>query len=544
MLGGMQDWPLRVSTIIDHAATAYGRQEVVTRTVEGPIHRTDYATIAGRARRVSAALQRMGVGIGDRIATLAWNTYRHIELWYGIAGAGAVYHTVNPRLSEDQIAWIVNDAEDRMIFTDLCFVPLLEKLHDRVGGDRPVVVLTDRANMPDSPLDLLCYEELIAAEEPGFAWIEVPETAPVGLCYTSGTTGAPKGVLYTHRSNVLHSLTTSAADVLGFRSRSVIMPVVPMFHANAWAIAFSAPMAGAKLVMPGQRLDGPSLCDLIEQEGVTCTAGVPTVWIGLIDEMRRRAFRSETLERIIVGGSACPEWMMESLEREFGLDVVHAWGMTEMSPVGSFGLHKPGMAALDAAARRKLQLKQGAAFYGVEMRILDPEGRELPWDGVSAGRLQVRGCSVVREYFKGAGGDILDAEGWFDTGDLATIDDYGYMQVTDRTKDVIKSGGEWISSVDLENQASGHEEVVEAAAIGIPDDKWGERPLVAAIRTPGSDLCAERLRDWLRPRIARWWLPEQIIFVDSLPHTATGKLDKVTLRRMHAEGRLGTPARS
>jgi acyl-CoA synthetase (AMP-forming)/AMP-acid ligase II len=345
-------------------------------------------------------------------------------------------------------------------------------------------------------------------------------------------------VLYTHRSNVLHALTTSGADVQGFRSRSVILPVVPMFHANAWGIAFSAPMAGARLVMPGCRLDGASLCELIEQEGVTCAAGVPTVWTGLIDEMRRRGFRSDTLERVVVGGSACPEWMLDALEKEFGLEVIHAWGMTEMSPIGSFGLRKPGMETLDEDSRRRLKLKQGAAFYGVEMRTIDEAGRELPRDGVSAGRLQVRGCGVVREYFKGAGGNILDAGGWFDTGDLATLDGYGYIQITDRTKDVIKSGGEWISSVDLENHASGHDEVVEAAAIGVADAKWGERPLVVAVRTPGSDLCADRLREWLRPRIARWWLPERILFVDSLPHTATGKLDKVALRRLHAEGRL------
>lgn len=535
MLGGMQDWPLRVSTIIDHAARAYGRQEVVTRSVEGPIHRTDYATIAGRARQVAASLVRRGIKTGDRVATLAWNTYRHLETWYGIAGAGAIYHTINPRLSEEQIAWIVEDADDRMIFADLTFVPLLERLRDRLG-DRPIVLMTDRAQMPDSPLELICYEELIAAEAPGFAWVDGPETAPVGLCYTSGTTGAPKGVLYTHRSNVLHSLTTSGADVLGFGSRSVILPVVPMFHANAWAIAFSAPMAGAKLVMPGCRLDGASLCDLIEQEGVTCSAGVPTVWIGLIDEMRRRGFRSDTLERVVVGGAACPAWMIEAFEGEFGIDVVHAWGMTELSPVGSFGLWKPGMNALDAEQRRALKLKQGAAFYGIEIRTVDAAGRELPCDGASAGRLQVRGPAVVRQYFKGVGGEILDADGWFDTGDLATLDGYGYVQITDRTKDVIKSGGEWISSVDLENQVACHDEVIEAAAIGIADAKWGERPLVIAVRKPGSAIGADDLRAWLAPRIARWWLPERIVFAAALPHSATGKIDKVALRRLHAEG--------
>ncbi len=542
MKGGMQDWPLRVHTILDHAKRVQGRREVVARTVEGPIHRTSYGEVAARARQVSAALCRMGVAVEDRVATLAWNTHRHLELWYGIAGVGAIYHTVNPRLAEEQIAWIINDADSRLIFADLTFIPILERLRDRCLAGRTVVALTDRAHMPESPLALLCYEELIAAEMPDFRWREVPETAPVGLCYTSGTTGAPKGVVYTHRSTVLHSLTCQGADILGFRATSCVMPIVPMYHANAWSIAFSAPMTGAKLVLPGARMDGASLCDLLDQEGVTCAAGVPTVWIEVINEMRRRSWRPEKLERIVVGGSACPAWMIETFEKEFGVEVIHAWGMTEMSPVGSFAVSTPGMEALDAGERRKMKLKQGASFYGVEMRVIGEDARVLPQDGRSAGRLQVRGCAVVGEYLHGAGGEILDADGWFDTGDLATIDEYGYMQITDRTKDVIKSGGEWISSVDLENIASGHDEVVEAAAIGIADDKWGERPLVIAVRTAGSRLGADELRDYLRPRIARWWLPEQIIFVEALPHTATGKLDKVTLRRLHSEGRLAISA--
>ena len=531
--GGMQDWPLRVSTIIDHAARVHGRQEVVTRTIEGPMHRTNYAEIGRRARQVAAALKRLGVEQGDRIGTLAWNTHRHLEIWYGIAGAGAVYHTLNPRLPEEQIAYIMNDADDRMLFTDLTFVPHLERLRDQCVGKRPIIVMTDRANMPATQLDMLCYEELIAGEDPDFPWIEVPETAPVGLCYTSGTTGAPKGVLYSHRSNVLHSLTTQGADILGFKATTCVLPIVPMFHANAWAIAFSAPMTGAKLVMPGARMDGVSLCDLLDQEGVTCSAGVPTVWMAIIDEMRRRGWRPEKLERVVIGGSACPAWMIETLEKEFGVQVMHAWGMTEMSPVGSFGVTTAGMERLDAGERMALKFKQGAPFYGVEMRLIDDAGTELPHDGSTAGRLQVRGCSVVREYFKGAGGQILDKDGWFDTGDLATIDEYSYMQITDRTKDVIKSGGEWISSVDLENIASGHEDVVEAAAIAIPDAKWSERPMVLAVLKPGSTLTADELRDYLRPRVAKYWLPDAIRFVDALPHTATGKLDKKALRLLH-----------
>jgi len=529
----MQDWPLRVHTILDHAANVHGRQEIVTRSVEGPIHRITYAEVSRRARQVTAALRRLGVQQGDRIATLAWNTWRHVEIWYGIAGAGAIYHTLNPRLTDEQIAYIMNDADDRMLFTDLTFVPQLERLRDSCIGKRQIIVLTDRAHMPQTGLDLLCYEDLIAGEDPETPWMEVAESAPVGLCYTSGTTGAPKGVLYTHRSNVLHSLTVQAAGVLGFNALTSVLPIVPMFHANAWSIAFSAPMAGAKLVMPGARMDGAGLCDLLDQEGVTFSAGVPTVWIEIINEMRRRGWKPDRLERVVIGGSACPEWMISTLEHEFGVEVMHAWGMTEMSPVGSAGIIKPEVAQLDEAGRLQLKLKQGMAIYGVEMRIADDEGRSLPQDGKASGRLMVRGPAVVGEYFKGAGGQVLDEQGWFDTGDLATIDELGYMQITDRTKDVIKSGGEWISSVELENIASGHPEVVEAAAIAIPDEKWAERPMVLAVLREGSQLQPEELRDYLRPRVARWWLPEQIRFVDALPHTATGKLDKKVLRQLY-----------
>jgi acyl-CoA synthetase (AMP-forming)/AMP-acid ligase II len=527
--GGMQDWPLRVTAILDHAARFHGSREIVTRTVEGPLHRSDYRSLATRARQCAASLERIGATAGDRIATFAWNTQRHLELWYAAAGIGAIYHTVNPRLFEDQISYIVNDADDRLIFTDLTFVPLLERLRDRLGNRR-IVVLTDREHMPDSDLDLACYEELIEVGEPDYPWSSGPETQPVGLCYTSGTTGAPKGVVYTHRSSVLHALAIHGRDGMGLRSLSCVMPVVPMYHANAWSLAFSAPLTGAKLVMPGPKLDGASLCDLMESEAVTLTAGVPTVWIDVIEQLRHRRRALPALERILIGGSACPRWILEAFEQEFGVEVLHAWGMTEMSPVGSFASLRAGMEKLDPETRMKEKLKQGAPYFCVEMRVIDEERREVVRDGLTAGSLQVKGPCVVAEYLHGAGGDILSEDGFFDTGDRATIDEFGFMQVIDRNKDIIKSGGEWISSLELENHAACHPEILEAAAIGLPDDKWGERPLLVAVRVSGSAISQTQLLDFLRPKMPRWWLPDAVEFIDAMPHTAAGKINKVVLR--------------
>lgn len=534
--GGMQNWPLLIGTILDHAETFHPRQEVVSRLIEGPLHRTTYAEIGRRARQCGAALKRLGAGEGDRIATLAWNTHRHLEVWYGAGHIGAVYHTVNPRLFDEQIAYIVNDADDRIVLVDLTFIPLLERLRDKCFAGRKLVVLTDRANMPQSSLDLECYEDLLAAEDDSLPRAEIDENAPCGLCYTSGTTGQPKGVLYTHRSNVLHSLMVHGADVLGFTARSVILPVVPMYHANAWTVAFTAPMTGAKLVLPGARIDAESICTLFREEKVTMSAGVPTVWIDAIPRLQEKG--RGTLERVLIGGSAAPRWMVEAFDA-LGIGVSQAWGMTEMSPIGTFTGMRPGMEALGADELMDERLKPGGPMYGVEIRTLDDADNTLPHDGESAGRIQVRGPCIVSEYFNGAGGEQLDGEGFFETGDIGTIDRFGFVAITDRTKDIIKSGGEWISSVELEGEAASHPGIREAAAIGVPHEKWGERPLLAVVRNEGSGTTAQEVKDWLAARVAKWWLPDEVLFIDDMPHTATGKLDKLTLRKRVAEIRGG-----
>ena len=533
--GGMQDWPLRLGTVIDHAARVHGSREVVSRMVEGPIHRTTYAEVALRARKLAAALRRLGVGEGDRVGTLAWNTHRHLEAWYAIPGLGAVCHTINPRLFEEQITYIIEDADDRVIFVDLTFVPMLEKWRDLCLVGRQIVVMTDAAHMPDSSLDLLCYEDLLAGEDGDFAWVKVAETAAAGLCYTSGTTGLPKGVVYTHRSNVLHTMMVHGPDCLAISAQSVVLPIVPMCHANAWTFPISAPMLGAKLVLPGPRLDAASLCDLMRDEGVTMAGGVPSVWIAAL--ARLREVGPGSLTRVLTGGSATPRWLLEGFDA-LGVSVVQAWGMTEMSPVGSVAMQLPEMAAMAGEVLMAQRLKQGAAPYGVELRIVDDAGKELPCDGAAAGRLQARGVAVTNGYFKGAGGNVLDAEGWFDTGDIATIDSMGFVAITDRTKDVIKSGGEWISSIAIEGEASSHPDIREAAAIGVPHVKWGERPLLIAVREAGSVIDEAELLDWLGERMAKWGLPDAVVFVDELPHTATGKLDKLTLRKRFGAGFL------
>ncbi len=531
MFGLMQDWPLLCHRIIDHAATQHAGRQIISRSVEGPIHKTTYAELRARALRVSQRLDREGIRLGDRVATLAWNTWRHMECWYGILGIGAIYHTVNPRLFPDQIAWIVNDAQDRILLTDLTFVPLLESLAGKLPTIERYVVLTDAAHMPKTTLkNAVAYEDWIASVDGDFAFLDLDENTAAGMCYTSGTTGHPKGVVYSHRSNVLHSMMASTADAMGVSSRDVVMPVVPMFHANCWGMALTGPMNGATMVMPGPRMDGASIYELLNDYRVTCTAAVPTVWLMLLQHLESTGSTLPYLNRVVIGGSACPRAMTKKFQENYGVDVIHAWGMTEMSPLGSLCTLKPEYVDLDGEGRLDIQSKQGHPPFGVEMKITDDGGRNLPWDGKTFGRLKVRGPSVARAYFKDEGGSILDEEGFFDTGDVATIDRYGYMQITDRSKDVIKSGGEWISSIDLENLAVGHPKVAEAAVIGVRHPKWDERPLLVIVLKKGETAGKDELLAFMEGKIAKWWMPDDVVFVDEIPHTATGKIQKTALR--------------
>jgi 3-(methylthio)propionyl---CoA ligase len=531
MLGLMQDWPLLCHRIIDHAAIQHGAREVVTRSIEGPLHRTTYSEVRTRALKVAQRLQREKVALGDRVATLAWNTWRHLETWYGITGIGAIYHTINPRLFADQIAYIVNHAEDRLMFVDLTFVPLMEKLQDKLPTVQRFVILTDAAHLPQTALrNAVAYEDWIGEVDGDFRWASFDENTAAGMCYTSGTTGNPKGVVYSHRSNVLHSMMALWPDTFDLSVQDTIMPVVPFFHANGWTIAFSGPMAGSKLVLPGAKLDGPSVYELLDGECVTMTAAVPTVWLTLLSHMENNNLKLSNLRRVLIGGSACPRAMIEKFEHNYSVTVAHAWGMTEMNPIGSICAIKPDYGACDRAGILDVKVKQGSAPFTVEMKIVDDAGKELPWDGKTFGRLLVRGAAVAREYFKGEGGRILDDNGFFDTGDVATIDPYGAMQITDRAKDVIKSGGEWISSIDLENLAVGHPKVAEAAVIGIRHPKWDERPLLVIVLKKDQSATKEEILGFMQGKIAKWWMPDDVVFVDEIPHTATGKIQKMALR--------------
>jgi len=541
MLGLMQQWPLLCHKILDNAATQHGKREVVSRSCEGPIVRTTYAEIRQRALKVAQRLDRDGFRLGDRIATLAWNTARHIEAWYGIMGIGAVYHTLNPRLFPEQLVWIMNHAEDRAIFVDLTFMPLLEKIAGSVTSLKKVIVLTDSAHMPATALpNVVAYEEWLAEADGDFRWASFDENTAAGMCYTSGTTGDPKGVLYSHRSNVLHAMIAAMPDAMGISSRAVIMPVVPMFHANAWGLGQSGPMIGAKMVMPGGKMDGASIYELLDTEKVSFTAAVPTVWLMLLQYLEETGKKLPYLDKVVIGGSACPRAITQKFQENYDVQVIHAWGMTEMSPLGTLGSLKPEYVGLTGEARLDIQQTQGFAPFGVEMKVTDDNDNEHPWDGKTFGRLKVRGPAVARAYYGGAGTEQFDADGWFDTGDVAHIDPNGYMQITDRAKDVIKSGGEWISTIELENLAVSHPDIAEAAAIGVRHSKWDERPLLVVVKKPGKDLSKDEILGFMQGKIAKWWMPDDVAFVAEIPHTATGKIQKSTLRAQFRDYRLPT----
>ena len=541
MRGLMMNTPLLISSIAEHAAAYHGGREIVSVTADNPRHRYTYGDCIKRAKKLANALGGLGARPGDRVATLAWNDYRHLEAYYGISGAGYVCHTINPRLFPEQLVFIINHAEDRWIFTDVMFVPLLEAIADKIPKVEGFVVMTDEAHMPETKLsNVTCYESLIADESEEFDWPELDEQTASALCYTSGTTGDPKGVLYDHRSTVLHAYAAVTPDIMNLSSHDSVLPVVPLFHVNAWGVPYAAFMAGCKLVMPGPKMgDGEALYELLESEGVTLALGVPTVWLALLQYCASAGKRLDTLERTLIGGAAVPRSMIQEFRDEHGVDARQGWGMTETSPLGVANSLKAGLEHLSPEEQLDLATKAGRGIFGCELRIVDDEGNELPWDGEAYGALQVRGPWICSDYYKldGGAGSHTD-DGWFDTGDVATIDPEGYMAITDRTKDVIKSGGEWISSIELENTIMAHPAVAEAAVIGIAHPKWTERPLLVAVRAEGQDVSGEELLAYFEGKVAKWWIPTDVEFVDELPHTATGKVKKIELRQQFKDYEL------
>lgn len=529
MHGQMMTLPLIVSSLIEHAERYHGDTEIVSRAADGSIHRYTYAGAHQRAKQAANALKTLGVSADERIGTLAWNGYRHFELYYAISGIGAITHTINPRLFPEQISWIVNDAQDSVLFFDLSFASLVESIAAQCPSVRYWVALSDRAQMPDLNIpNLLCYEELLANEPADFRWPQLDENSAAALCYTSGTTGNPKGVLYSHRSTLLHALSSALPDTLALSSQDVVAPVVPMFHVNAWGLPYSAPLVGAKLVFPGAALDGESVFELFESEGVTFSAGVPTVWLSVLQHMQKTGNRLSSVKRMIVGGAACPPSLMKSYENEFGIKVQHAWGMTEISPIGTVNSPKPAHAALDEEQRFAIEIKQGRPPFGIDLKIIDDDGNALARDGKTSGALVVRGHWVIDQYFGKSDSPLVD--GWFPTGDVATLDQDGFMQITDRAKDVIKSGGEWISSIELENIAMNHPAVAEAAALGMAHAKWDERPLLVVVRKEHQDVSREEILAQYPGKVAKFCIPDDVVFVDEIPHTATGKISKLQLR--------------
>ena len=538
MHGLMMDTPLLISSIAEHALRHYPKREIVSITADNARHRYTIGECIERGKQLANALEKLGLNRGDRVATVAWNDYRHLEAYYAISGAGYVCHTINPRLFPDQLVFIINHAEDRWIITDPMFVPLLEAIADKIDGVEGFIVLTDEAHMPNTSLNnAVCYETLIGAESSAYDWPQLDERAASALCYTSGTTGDPKGVLYSNRSTILHAYATLGPDVLCLSSRDSILPVVPLFHVNAWGIPYSAFMVGARLVLPGPKMgDGETLYELLEGENVTLALGVPTVWLALLQYTAKTGKRLDNLERTVIGGAAVPRSMIKEFRDQHDVEVRQGWGMTEMSPLGTVNVIKAGLENLSAEQKLDLATKAGRGLFGVELRIVDDEGRILPWDGDAYGALQVRGPWICSDYFKleGSAGAHTD-DGWFGTGDVATIDPEGYMAITDRTKDVIKSGGEWISSIELENTAMGHPAVAEAAVIGIAHPKWSERPLLVVVKDEGQTLTRDEMLAWFDGKVATWWIPNDVVFVAELPHTATGKVKKIELRRQFAD---------
>jgi fatty-acyl-CoA synthase len=539
MLGLMQNQPLLISSLITHAERHHGDAQIVSRRVEGDIHRYTYRDASARSRQVAKALDAMKLAFGDRVATLAWNGYRHFELYFGVSGSGRVLHTINPRLHPDQIAWIANHAEDQVLCFDLSFLPLVQAVHAKCSTVRHYIALCDEDRLPkDSGIpNLQSYETWVAAQDDRYVWPSFDENTASTMCYTSGTTGNPKGALYSHRSTLLHAYAVALPDSMGLSSRDCVLPVVPMFHVNAWGIPYAAALTGAKLVFPGPGLDGKSVYELMESEQVSYAAGVPTVWQMLLGHLKPAGLRFSSLKRTVIGGAACPPAMISAFREDYGVDVLHAWGMTEMSPVGTVCTLKNKHLSLPDEGQMKIRLKQGRTVPGVDMKIVDDAGQEIAWDGSTFGNLLVRGPWVIREYFKGEGGDPL-VEGWFPTGDVATIDPDGYMQITDRSKDVIKSGGEWISSIDIENLAVAHPAVAMAACVGMPHPKWDERPIVLVVKKPEAQITREELLAFYEGKIAKWQIPDDVVFVDAIPLGATGKILKTRLRELLKDYRL------
>jgi 3-(methylthio)propionyl---CoA ligase len=543
LMGQMMAMPLLISSLLQHAARHSGDTEIVSKRCEGDLHRYNWRAAEVRSRRLAQALARLGCEPGDRVATLAWNGYRHLEIYYASSGSELVCHTINPRLFPEQIVWIANDAKDRVLCFDLSFLPLVEKLAPQLPGIQHYVLMTDRAHMPaaSSLPKLLCYEELLDAEDGHYRWPEFDENTASSICYTSGTTGHPKGAVYSHRSSVLHAYGAALPDAMDCSSKDVILPVVPMFHVNAWGLPYSCAIVGAKLVFPGPHLDGKSLYELFESEGVTFSAGVPTVWLGLLTYVKNHDLKFSSFKRTVIGGSACPPAMLASLMDDFGVEVIHAWGMTELSPLGTLSKLTSKQLSLPPEQQRRILEKQGKVIYGIDMAVIDDEGQSLPWDAQSAGNLVVRGHWVIASYFGEPRSPLVSVDGqpgWFPTGDVATIDADGFMQITDRSKDVIKSGGEWISSIDLENIAMAHPAVHEAAAIACAHPKWDERPLLVVVKKPEASVTREELLAFFEGRIAKWQIPDDVVFVTELPHTATGKLQKLKLREQFKGYRL------